>query len=260
MPQAVSLLGRVMAAALAAVGMELAFAYLWPAPRQPEFDPSGTFGEEYPGPPIRLVALGDSTLTAPGVAAADEIWIRQVARRLADATRRPIELRSFGVSGSTSLDVLVEQLPEAIEFGPHLAIVSVGANDVIKGVSLRKLHDNLDRIVAALKGTGALVILSGVGAAPTASTSGSPSVTASSRPTNGPGRRSSSAGAATCGLPTASIPTAPATRSGPPPAGKPSSPCAPTWWAFAPESDATIAGWRFSPTSSAPPSPSPAPS
>ncbi|MFS8494390.1 MAG: SGNH/GDSL hydrolase family protein [Actinomycetes bacterium] len=163
MPQAVSLLGRVMAAALAAVGMELAFAYLWPAPRQPEFDPSGTFGEEYPGPPIRLVALGDSTLTAPGVAAADEIWIRQVARRLADATRRPIELRSFGVSGSTSLDVLVEQLPEAIEFGPHLAIVSVGANDVIKGVSLRKLHDNLDRIVAALKGTGALVILSGVG-------------------------------------------------------------------------------------------------
>jgi lysophospholipase L1-like esterase len=143
--------------------MELAFAYLWPAPRQIEFDASGTFGEDYPGPPLRLAAMGDSTLTAPGVSEADEIWIRQVARRLADVTRRPVELRSFGVSGSTSLDVLVDQLPRALDFDPHLAVVSVGANDVIKGVSMRKLHDNLDRIVAALAGSGVQVILSGVG-------------------------------------------------------------------------------------------------
>lgn len=163
MPQAVSLLRRLITAMVAAVGMELAFAYLWPAPRQPEFDASGSFGEDHPGPVLRLAAMGDSTLTAPGVADADDIWIRHVARRLADETRRPVELRSFGVGGATSLDVLVDQLPHALDFQPHLAVVSVGANDVIKGVSMRKLHDNLDRIVSALKATGAQVILSGVG-------------------------------------------------------------------------------------------------
>lgn len=163
MPPAVTLLRKLATATVAAVGAELAFAYLWPAPRQPEFDPSGIFGEDHPGPVLRVAAMGDSTLTAPGVTAADEIWVRHVARRLGDETRRPVELRSYGVGGSTSLDVLVEQLPQALEYAPDLALVSVGANDVIKGVPMRKLHENLDRIVAALSDQGARVVLSGVG-------------------------------------------------------------------------------------------------
>ena len=51
----------------------------------------------------------------------------------------------------------------AVDFAPHVALVSVGANDVIRGVPMRRLEANLDRIVSALTDHGALVILSGVG-------------------------------------------------------------------------------------------------
>ncbi len=154
---------KASALVLAAVGTELAFAYLWPAPRQPEFDASFLVGSEYERPPLRVAALGDSTLTAPGVSSADEIWIRQVARRLSETTLRPVELRSFGVGGSDSADVRHEQLPLALEFEPHLAVVSVGANDLIRGLPIRRLHDHLDHIVGALTASGAQVVMSGVG-------------------------------------------------------------------------------------------------
>ena len=61
----------------ATLGLELAVAVLWPAPRQAEFDPSGTYGEG-DGPPLRVAALGDSTLTAPGVAGVSDIWVTEV--------------------------------------------------------------------------------------------------------------------------------------------------------------------------------------
>lgn len=158
-----SFVGKASALVLAAIGTELAFAYLWPAPRQPEFDASFLIGDELDGPPLRLAALGDSTLTAPGVSDADQIWIRQVARNLADATARPVELRSFGVGGSDTADVRYDQLPYALEFRPHLAVVSVGTNDLIRGLPVRRLYDHLDYIVGALRDGGAQVILSGVG-------------------------------------------------------------------------------------------------
>src|SRR5690606_26845985 len=94
---------------------------------------------------------------------ADEIWIRQVVRQLADTITRPVELRSFGVGGSDAADVRYEQLPRALEFRPHLAIVSVGANDMIRGIPVRRLYDHLDYIVGALTESGAQVIMSGVG-------------------------------------------------------------------------------------------------
>lgn len=145
-----------------AVGAELAFAYLWPVPRQAEFDASTSLGSGSGGP-LRLAALGDSTLTAPGVQDADDIWIRAVARRLSETTGRPVALRSFGVGGSTSADVVRDQLPQAMAFAPHLAVVSIGANDVIRGIPLRRLTENLDLIVGSLRGMGARVVLSGVG-------------------------------------------------------------------------------------------------
>lgn len=144
------------------VAVELAAAILWPAAEQEEFDPSGDFGAGE-GPPLRVAALGDSTLTAPGVSSAEEIWVSLVARRLATHLNRRVELRSFGTGGATSAVVAAHQLPQAIEFRPHLALVSVGANDVIRGVPRRKLEANLDRIVSELSATGTMVVTSGVG-------------------------------------------------------------------------------------------------
>lgn len=143
-------------------GAELAYAYLWPAPRQPEFDASIYVGGGE-GRLLRTVALGDSTLTAPGLTRADDIWIRSVVRDLAAATGRPVELRSFGVGGSTSADVLADQLPAALAFHPEVAFLSVGANDLIRGMPAARLARNLDEIVNRLRQQRAEVVMSGVG-------------------------------------------------------------------------------------------------
>lgn len=161
-PSSPRVMKRAVQVGAATLGLELAVAVLWPAPRQAEFDPSGTYGEGA-GPPLRVAALGDSTLTAPGVAGVSDIWVTEVCRRLAQALSRPVWLRSFGAGGATAAQVARAQLPAALETRPELALVSVGANDVIRGVAPWRLARDLDRVVGSLTAAGALVVLSGVG-------------------------------------------------------------------------------------------------
>ena len=142
------------------VGLEAAYAILRPSPHQPEFDPSGVFGNPN-DPELRVAVLGDSSVTAPGVAGPDKIWIRIVCRRLAE--NRHVILQSFAVGGSRAGDVIAGQMEAAIASQPDLIFVSVGANDAIKGVPKRQFEQNLDHLIGALAGTGAVVIQSGVG-------------------------------------------------------------------------------------------------
>jgi lysophospholipase L1-like esterase len=142
------------------LGAEALYAILHPAPRQEEFDPSGVFGNPS-HPPYRVVVIGDSSVTAPGVAGPQEIWVSRVCAQI--AKDRHVTLKSFAVSGSRAEDLLRDQLRPAIETRPDMVLVSVGANDCIHGVPLRVFEQRLDELVAALMDTGALVILSGVG-------------------------------------------------------------------------------------------------
>ena len=71
---------------------EALYALLRPVPDLEEFDPSIELGDPE-HPKLRVAVLGDSSVTAPGVATAEEIWVRQVAARLAE--NRHVTLRSF---------------------------------------------------------------------------------------------------------------------------------------------------------------------
>lgn len=145
---------------LTLIGLQAAYAILRPTPNLPDFDPSGVFGD--PGnPPLRVVVLGDSSVTAPGVAAPSETWVAQICSRL--AKDRHVVLRSFAVGGSMAHDILEDQLEPAIRFQPDLVFVSVGANDALKGIPLRRFGSNLDRLIGTLAATGATVVQSGVG-------------------------------------------------------------------------------------------------
>jgi len=156
-----TLIRRGALTATAVLGLEAAYAVLRPSPTLESFDPSGEFGD--PGdPPLRVVALGDSSVTAPGVSTPDEIWVSVVSRRLADRGRHVI-LESFAVGGSTARDVIEAQMEDAILFGPDLILLSVGANDVIKGVPRRQFAANLAHLVGEFADTGAIVVQSGVG-------------------------------------------------------------------------------------------------
>jgi acyl-CoA thioesterase I len=154
------LLKRAVVLGAAVVATEAVYALLRPAPRLPEFDPSARFGDpEHPG--LKVAVLGDSSVTAPGVSGPDEIWVSLICSRLAEG--RHVVLKSFAVGGSRAQDVLANQLDPALEFEPDVVFLSVGANDAIKGVPLRRFAYELDRLVGALAASGAVVVQSGVG-------------------------------------------------------------------------------------------------
>jgi lysophospholipase L1-like esterase len=149
-----------VAAGAVLIGAEAAYAVLRPVPRFDEFDPSGLFGESHL-PPMRVAAIGDSSVTAPGVSGPEEIWVSKVCNRLAET--RHVTFESYAVGGSKVADLIENQLDHTLAFGPDLVLVAVGANDVIRGVSLRAFEGRLDELIASLAETNALVIMSGVG-------------------------------------------------------------------------------------------------
>lgn len=132
-------------------------------PDLPSYDnyaTSGALGD--PGlPGLTLVAIGDSSITAPGVRHIDDAWIRRVAHSLTD--RYFVHLHSLAVGGSKASDVLDDQLQAALELEPDIAIVSVAANDAIRAVPPARFEHELDEIVGSLVEVGARVVLVGVG-------------------------------------------------------------------------------------------------
>lgn len=153
-------LRRGVVAGLTLIGLEAAYAVLRPAPLLVQFDPSGEFGDP-DSPTLRVAVLGDSSVTAPGVTGPDEIWVTIICTRLAET--RHVVLRSFAVGGSMAHTVAADQLESAIAFAPDLVFVSVGANDALKGVPIRRFASNLDRLIGRLSDSGAVVVQSGVG-------------------------------------------------------------------------------------------------
>lgn len=147
-------------AGVAVVGIEVLYAILRPAPKQTEFDPSAVFGTD-DAEPLRVAVLGDSTVTAPGVEGPNEIWITHVCQRLADHFR--VELMSYAVGGSMAHDLVADQMTPALLFQPDVVILSVGANDALKGIQPARFEQNLDTLVSAFVEAGATVIQSGVG-------------------------------------------------------------------------------------------------
>jgi lysophospholipase L1-like esterase len=110
---------------------------------------------------VRIALIGDSTITGPGLDGPDELWMRQVARRLARSYR--ISVESHAVGGARARDVLMYQVRAAVQQAADVAIVSVGANDALRRISVRRFEAELTAIVTVLRSAGALVVLAGVG-------------------------------------------------------------------------------------------------
>ena len=66
-----------------------------------------------------------------------------------------------GVSGNTSKDG-VDRLAGVIAMKPAVVVVEFGGNDGLRGVNYQTTRDNLSRIVARLKISGAKVIIAGI--------------------------------------------------------------------------------------------------
>lgn len=123
-------------------------------------DPSGSFGSP-DLPYLRVVALGDSTVTAPGVMPKDAAWPRRLGTHLSDRFR--VDVESVAVGGSKARDVLHNQVVPALALRPGLAVISVGANDALRGTPIAQFEAEYNLILDRLLAEVPLVVAGGVG-------------------------------------------------------------------------------------------------
>ena len=119
-------------------------------------------GDPTAGRSVRMVMLGDSGGAGLGAARPDDTPGVVVARGLADATGRPVELRNLSVVGARTAGVH-PQVTAALELfdgaGPDVAVIMVGANDVTHQVPARVSVRNLTAVVGTLRESGCTVVV-----------------------------------------------------------------------------------------------------
>ncbi len=123
-------------------------------------DPSGCEGLDH-GPVVRVAAVGDSTLTGPGLDDPADVWIRQALR--AEAEHRRLELTSFAAGGSRVRDVVRDQLEPVLDHRPDLVVVAVGTNDAVHFTPLGAVRHHTEVLVARLARHVPHVVMGGVG-------------------------------------------------------------------------------------------------
>jgi lysophospholipase L1-like esterase len=113
------------------------------------------------GAPIRVLAIGESTICGIGVSCGDETVTAVTARALAHATGRPVGWRAHGLSGATAREGLERLLPRVAPEPADLLIVAFCVNDVTAYRSPATFADDLAAIVTAARrrvGNAAAVI------------------------------------------------------------------------------------------------------
>jgi len=116
-------------------------------------------GGEPAGPPVRVVALGDS-LTAGFGLPAEAAFPEQLARALS-AKGKTVAITNAGVSGDTAADGLA-RLAWSVPEGTEAVIVELGANDALRGIDPQITRAALESILRGLKQRRIAVLLAGM--------------------------------------------------------------------------------------------------
>jgi lysophospholipase L1-like esterase len=118
----------------------------------------GLYGPKFPGRPLSMVVLGDSSAAGYGVHRPRETPGALLATGISRRLRRPVRLRRLAVVGSTSAG-LSYQVDEALELAPELAVILVGGNDVTHGSANAAAVRHLGDAVRRLRAAGARVVV-----------------------------------------------------------------------------------------------------
>jgi lysophospholipase L1-like esterase len=98
--------------------------------------------------PIVYVALGDST--GSGVGARNGGYVLRLFNRLVE--RRPgSKLTNLCISGSTTEDLMRDQLQRSTEMNPDLVSVGIGINDIGHGLTIDRFARNYENILTTLR-------------------------------------------------------------------------------------------------------------
>jgi lysophospholipase L1-like esterase len=126
-----------------------------PADDAPKAD--GLYGH-YGGEPISLVVFGDSSAAGVGVDTPEQTPGALIAAGLAEIAERPVQLTVVARTAAQTSD-LTEQIRQAADAHPDLALVMVGANDVTHRVRAATSVRLLAEAVRQLRAAGAAVVV-----------------------------------------------------------------------------------------------------
>lgn len=107
----------------------------------------------------KIVAFGDSLTAGLGLSAAESYPSLLQKRLEADGYR--YEVVNAGVSGDTSAGGL-RRLDWALDGDVRFLILELGANDLLRGQSVREMKKNLGEIIERAKARGVRVLLAGM--------------------------------------------------------------------------------------------------
>jgi len=111
----------------------------------------GLYGPKFPGRPLSMVILGDSSAAGYGVHRPRETPGALLATGVSRRLRRPVRLHRLAVVGAMSAG-LAWQVDAALEYDPDVAVILIGGNDVTHvtgfGAAARHLADAVRRLRA----------------------------------------------------------------------------------------------------------------
>lgn len=104
-----------------------------------------------------LLILGDSLSAGHGIAHGSN-WTDLLQEKL-DVENKKIQLINASISGDTTANGL-NRLAEALQrFQPALVLIELGANDGLRGLSLRHIRNNLELLIQSCLAAEAKVLL-----------------------------------------------------------------------------------------------------
>lgn len=110
--------------------------------------------------PITILALGDSLTEGLGVNP-DDNYPAQLEATLKEMGYENVKVVNSGLSGETSTG-LVNRLDWVAQTKPDITILTIGANDAIRGIDVATVEDNIRTAVKRLQDNGSEVILGGM--------------------------------------------------------------------------------------------------
>ncbi len=110
--------------------------------------------------PLTILALGDSLTEGLGVDN-DDNYPAQLEARLKKLGYKDVKVVNSGLSGETSTG-LVNRLDWVLQTKPDVTILTIGANDAIRGIDVATIEANIRTAVKRLQDNGSVVILGGM--------------------------------------------------------------------------------------------------
>jgi lysophospholipase L1-like esterase len=158
--------GGLTGGAAAAAGLSLALLVrqaadarrIIPMAEAPPPRADGLYGPKFPGKPLTMVVLGDSSAAGYGVHKPRETPGALLATGVSRRLRRPVRLHRLAVVGSVSAG-LPYQVEAALDLHPDVAVILVGGNDVTHVSARASAVRHLADAVRRLRATGCRVVV-----------------------------------------------------------------------------------------------------